>query len=159
MSHDYRENPIIFMLVFALSSTHKSCAHGQRKLSPCCYCQDPPQECRGQASSGGSSLARGTCRCGSPSGSPRPASGQQPCLVLGCVELCLEEGGCVRETCLGVCVTEKDILVCLHVRCVCVCARTCTVGLLQCAYLCVLGGKGRGDCAEFKENQFNSGLF
>lgn len=29
-----------FDLVFALSSTHKSRAQEQRKLSPCCYCQD-----------------------------------------------------------------------------------------------------------------------
>lgn len=33
--------------------------------------------------------------------------------------------------------------------CESVCA--CIVDLLQCAYLCVLGGKGREDCAEFKK--------
>lgn len=52
---------------------------------------------------------------GSPPGSPRPSGGQQPWLVLGCVDLCLEEGGCVRESCLGVCEREENILVCLRV--------------------------------------------
>lgn len=33
--------------------------------------------------------------------------------------------------------------------CESVCVRI--VDLLQCAYFCVLGGKGRGDCAELKK--------
>lgn len=106
----------------------------------------------------------GTCHgagCGSPPGSPRPAGGQQHCLVLECVELCLEEGGCITESCPGDCVREKHVVVYLCVRCVCVCVcvHTGIADPLQRAHVCVLGGKGSRDCAEFEENQFNSGLF
>lgn len=86
-------------------------------------------------------LGLGWAGCGSLPGSPRPAGRQQPCLVLECVELCWEEGGCVREPCLGVCVREKGILVCLYVG-MCLCVHACTVDLFQCKHIDMSEGKG-----------------
>lgn len=64
----------------------------------------------------------------------------------------------MSESCLGVCVREKVILVRLSVR-MCLCVHACSVGLLQCEYIYMSGGKGDEVCAEIKENQLNSGLF
>lgn len=149
---------IIFILGFVLSLTHKSWT--QEHLNPWCYYQDPHRS--GEATWAVVAMIcpwnLGWAGCGSLPGSPRPAGRQQPCLVLVCAELCWEEGGCVRQWCLGICVREKDILVCLYVR-MCLCVHACAVDLLQCEYIYMSGEKRSEVCAEIKENQLNSGLF
>lgn len=85
---------------------------------------------------------------------PQACGRQQPCLVLGCVELCWEEGGYVRESCLGVCVREKDTLVCLDVR-MCLCVHARTADLLQCEYV-YMCQEGRGVMSVQRLNKINA---